>query len=167
MCAKHGLKRRLIPRDVITRWNSTFDMLQFALKYHKALDAITAERTLKLRKYELEPEDWLIIKDLATILLAQYKNATLYFSKDAANISVVIPTMDWIDSRLNAQAKCPLHTSIKAAMKLVQHKINHYYSLMDLSSIYRISMGTVISCSFRSALISFQVLHPGLKLEYF
>ena len=166
MCTKHGLKRRLIPRDVVTRWNSTFDMMQFAIKYRTAIDAITAERTLKLRKYELEPEDWLIIEDLAAVL-GQYKNATLYFSGDAANISAVIPAMDRIDLRLNAQANRPLHSSIKAAMKLAQRKINRYYSLTDLSSIYRISMGTSFSCSSLYTLISVQVLHPGLKLEYF
>ena len=166
ICTKHGLKQRLIPRDVVTRWNSTFDMLEFALKYREAIDAITAERTLKLRKYELEPEDWLIIEDLAAVL-GKYKIATLYFSSNAANISAVIPAMDQIDSGLNTQANRPLHTSIKVAMKLAQRKINRYYSLTDLSSIYRISMGMLLSCSSLCALISFQVLHPGLKLEYF
>ena len=143
ICAKHGLKRRLMPRDVVTRWNSTFDMLQFSLKYRKAIDAITAERTLKLRKHELEPEDWLIVEDL-TAVLGQYKNATLYFSSDAASISAVIPAMDRIDSHLNAHAgNRSLHPSIVAAMKLAKLKLNRYYSLTDMSSIYRIAMSMV------------------------
>jgi hypothetical protein len=167
ICAKHGLKRRLMPRDVVTRWNSTFDMLQFALKYRKAIDAITAERTLKLRKHELEPEDWLIVEDL-TAVLGQYKNATLYFSSDAASISAVIPAMDRIDSHLNAHAgNRSLHPSIIAAMKLAKLKLNRYYSLTDMSSIYRIAMSTVFSCSCLCQLTLLKVLHPGLKLEYF
>ncbi|KAF8867746.1 hypothetical protein BD779DRAFT_1417179, partial [Infundibulicybe gibba] len=35
-----GLGDRMMPRDVSTRWNSTFDMLVFALDYQKALDDI-------------------------------------------------------------------------------------------------------------------------------
>ena len=51
-----GLNVRIIPRDVATRWNSTFDMLNFAIDYRLAIDEMTAIRDL--RKYELENEDW-------------------------------------------------------------------------------------------------------------
>ena len=43
-CMDLGLKPRILPRDV-TRWNSTFDMLSFALEYRAAIDAITADKT--------------------------------------------------------------------------------------------------------------------------
>ena len=48
----------MMPRDVQTRWNSTLDMLDFAIEYHDALDAITGDRDMKLRQYELSEEDW-------------------------------------------------------------------------------------------------------------
>jgi len=140
ICQEQGLKRRLIPHDVVTRWNSTFHMLQFALKYHLAIDAIMADRMLKLRKYKFEQEDWSIMEDLAAVL-EQYKNATLYFSSDSVSICAVIPAMDRIDSCLNAHSNHPLHTSILAAMTLAQRKLNRYYSLTDMSAVYRIAMG--------------------------
>ena len=31
----------MMPRDVSTRWNSTFDMLDFALTYRRALESLT------------------------------------------------------------------------------------------------------------------------------
>ena len=37
-----------MPHDVSTRWNSTFDMLDFAINYRKAIDAMTDKRKLGL-----------------------------------------------------------------------------------------------------------------------
>ncbi|KAG6806116.1 hypothetical protein H0H92_012625, partial [Tricholoma furcatifolium] len=67
-CAKHNLKRCLIPRDVKTRWNSTFDMLKMVVMYRAAVDTITGEKTLNLRRYELFDEDWKVIDDLVMVL---------------------------------------------------------------------------------------------------
>jgi hypothetical protein len=68
ICVSHELKPNLIPRDVVTRWNSTYDMLQFVVRYRRAIDTITAKKDLKLRKYELDDDDWKIIEDLVAIL---------------------------------------------------------------------------------------------------
>jgi hypothetical protein len=58
----------MIPRDVVTRWNSTHDMMVFALEYRKPIDAITADKSLKLRKFELDNEGWSIIEQLVSVL---------------------------------------------------------------------------------------------------
>jgi len=55
-----------MPRDVITRWNSTYDMLVFALEYRQAIDDISGDR--EMRKYELEEEDWALVQQLCDIL---------------------------------------------------------------------------------------------------
>jgi hypothetical protein len=67
-CKVHNMSARLIPRDVKTRWNSTFDMISVALQYRAVLDDITANKALKLRKHELDDGDWAILKDLARVL---------------------------------------------------------------------------------------------------
>ena len=43
-------------------------MMRFVLTYRKAIDKITADKTLKMRKYELDNDDWLIVEDLVAVL---------------------------------------------------------------------------------------------------
>jgi hypothetical protein len=43
-------------------------MLRFVLTYRTAIDKITADKALKLRKYELDNDDWGVIEDLVCVL---------------------------------------------------------------------------------------------------
>jgi hypothetical protein len=43
-------------------------MIRFVIAYRPAIDKITADKTLKLRKYELDNNDWVIIEDLVSAL---------------------------------------------------------------------------------------------------
>ena len=63
------LDERTMPRDVSTRWNSTYDMLKFAIDYRKAIDRLTMDKNLGLRQYELSDEEWEIAKQLSTLLM--------------------------------------------------------------------------------------------------
>jgi hypothetical protein len=96
-CKETGLMPNLMPHDVITRWNSTYDMLSFALRYREPIDDITSDKSFKLRKYELDNDDWKIIEDLVSFL-EQYKKATVFFSSNSSSIASIIPIMDKIDS---------------------------------------------------------------------
>ena len=52
----------------MTRWNLTYDMLVMDIKYCSMIDNITANKALKLQKYELDDDDWKIISDLIWVL---------------------------------------------------------------------------------------------------
>ncbi|TFK79583.1 hypothetical protein K466DRAFT_469818, partial [Polyporus arcularius HHB13444] len=41
---KCGLEPRVLPRDVRTCWNSTFQMLEVALEYRQAIETITGSK---------------------------------------------------------------------------------------------------------------------------
>ena len=125
-------------------------MLDFAIKYCAVINVMTADKSLKLQKFELEMDKWAIAKDLIVVLL-QYKNVTLFFSQDSTSVATAIPAMDRISNHLNSQTGKAYHPSITAAMKLTHKKMDCYYLLTDSSTTYRIAM----------------VLHLGMKLEYF
>jgi hypothetical protein len=63
-----GLKVRMMPCDVPTHWNSTFDMLNFAINYCAAIDTVTSNHDLNLRKYELADDEWVIAENLHNTL---------------------------------------------------------------------------------------------------
>jgi len=67
ICTQLGFKPYLIHCDVVTQWNSTYDMMQFALKYQQPIDSIMVNKELKLRKYKLNNDDWRIIEDLVAV----------------------------------------------------------------------------------------------------
>ncbi|KAI9456118.1 hypothetical protein BJY52DRAFT_1121414 [Lactarius psammicola] len=64
----HCLPKCMMPHDVSTCWNSTYDMLNFSLKYRLAIDTITASCNYNLHKYELLPAEWKIAQELCDVL---------------------------------------------------------------------------------------------------
>lgn len=59
---------RNMPRDVATRWNSTFEILNFALEYHDAIDTLTSDRVANVRMLELDDEEWVLATQLRDVL---------------------------------------------------------------------------------------------------
>lgn len=47
-------------------------MMSFAIRYRQPIDAITANKMLKLRRFELDDDEWKVIQDLVEILEVHY-----------------------------------------------------------------------------------------------
>jgi hypothetical protein len=56
--------------DVATQWNSTFNLLEYALRHQKELDTVTQQRDLGLQKFELGDHEWELIEQLHNVLKA-------------------------------------------------------------------------------------------------
>ena len=155
------LKDRIMPCNVLTWWNLTYEMLQFAIKYHNALNKITGEKELNLHAYEMDNKEWGFAEQLSEVLKVCilsifacspshfvhpqqiFKDATLFFLHDGVpNIVMVIPAMNHIDKILTTNAlNSHYSVAIKIALTIGKKMLNHYYSKMDLSDVYRIAMG--------------------------
>ncbi|KAJ7235936.1 hypothetical protein C8J57DRAFT_1088527, partial [Mycena rebaudengoi] len=184
-CELHSLPIRLIPRDVATRWNSTYDLLAFAIKYQVVIDDMTMDKaTRTLREYDLSKVKWCIINDLVKI----FKDATTFFSRDdISSIANVIPTMDVIDHHLTqglssttlpsmqelakssatdaSLADDQLHPSVRMALLLGKHTMDRYYGHTDQSKVYRIAMSTFfINISFTSLISSSAASWPETRI---
>jgi hypothetical protein len=61
-----------MPRDVTTRWNSTYDMLNFAVKYKTAIKHVTSDLKNNLRNYELTDAEWTIADELKDTLKVRF-----------------------------------------------------------------------------------------------
>ncbi|PPQ97931.1 hypothetical protein CVT26_002951 [Gymnopilus dilepis] len=163
------LAERIMLHDVSTCWNSTYDMLEFSIKYQLAIDRMTAARDLNLCKYELVSVEWRIAGELHDVLKI-FKDATLFFSRATPNLATLIPAMDHIDKVLATCSDLPYQFSpaICAALAIGMNALNKYYNKTDHSEVYRIAMSTFLS--FNHLLyINFisSVLHPRHKLKYF
>jgi hypothetical protein len=66
----------MMPRDVTTHWNSTYNMLVFTLEYRKAIDENSYDR--EIWKYELEEEEWKLVQQLCDIL--EVHHSPLFYS---------------------------------------------------------------------------------------
>lgn len=147
-----------LPWDVVTRWNSTFDMLDFALDYWAGVDGITDRNKLGLSNYGLNNNEWELLKQLCDILkvcacctaseiptllmdcaMTQIlKDATHYFSHSTPNLAMVIPAMNYIDETFTTGMlnDKKLNPAIRAAIGLAKQTLNRYYLLTDSFELY-------------------------------
>ena len=65
----------MMPCDVSTQWNSTYDMLQFAMDYQNAIIKITAEKEMKLQIYKMDKTKWEIAGQLSKVLKVCFVHA--------------------------------------------------------------------------------------------
>jgi len=54
--------------NIITWWNLTYDLLEYALKHQRAMDKMTQDQALDLRKFDLGDHEWELIEQLRNML---------------------------------------------------------------------------------------------------
>ncbi|KAJ3753120.1 ribonuclease H-like domain-containing protein, partial [Lentinula raphanica] len=143
---------QILPRDVATRWNSTFDMLSAFIRMKEPVTMFLDRSSNKLAEYALDNEEWEAIEGLVSVLKI-LKDATLFFSTSSPSVTTIIPAMDLIDRSFASGIvdRQTLPAPVRHALLIGKRTLNKYYQLTDDSYIYRMAI----------------ILHPELKLEYF
>ncbi|KAJ3819173.1 hypothetical protein F5880DRAFT_1490136, partial [Lentinula raphanica] len=136
---KTKFKGQVLPRDVATRWNSTYDMLAAFLEMKEPVTAFLDRSSHKLTDYVLDDEEWEAVEGLVSIL----KDATTFFSTKSPSVATVIPAMDIIDETLASGIidRTNLPAPVRHALSLGKKTMNKYYQLTDDSYIYRMAIG--------------------------
>ncbi|KAI9065339.1 hypothetical protein FKP32DRAFT_1586418 [Trametes sanguinea] len=119
-------------------------MLDVAVQYQKAFDALCADKENKLRQYELTAGEWTIAAQLKKVLRV-FKDATLKFSREEPNLAAVIPAMEHMQNTLTEYmaAEDTFEPSIRVALSLAKTTLTKYYNLTDSADIYRMAMGAL------------------------
>ena len=96
-----------MPRDVATRWNSTFVLLDYALDHREAVDQITQRqpKDLGLRKFELGYDEWKIAKQLHDVLDVLHSKNQIDSTNGADSLLL---TRSSRTLRLSSRAQCPI-----------------------------------------------------------
>ncbi|KIM68548.1 hypothetical protein SCLCIDRAFT_105396, partial [Scleroderma citrinum Foug A] len=133
-----------ILHDCPTRWNLSFDLINFVVDYRAPIKDMTDKRKLGLITYALDDHEWQLLGQLRDIL----KDATLFFSHGAPSLAMVIPAIDYIDEMFapSILSNNILNPAIKAAIKQARKTLNRYYKWTDASDLYCIAMGTCFVC---------------------
>ncbi|KAF6751573.1 hypothetical protein DFP72DRAFT_816324, partial [Ephemerocybe angulata] len=129
---QHAMPKHVMLHDVVTRWNSTYDMCQFALDHREIIDIIAAYKASGLRDFELGEEEWVVVKELCDVQKV-FKDATMFFSRGTPNLANVIPAMDQVDQILtsNSLNDATFSAPIRAACALAKKTLNCYYDKTD------------------------------------
>lgn len=133
-CKTHGIKAYKLILDVKTRWNSTFAMIQRAIKCRAALDAMAESDAMEKYSLELTATQWRLMEEIAKVLHV-FDTATLEMSKaESPTLPHVIPTynliMDEIEDYLaNEDEERP--EACVSAMTAAFVKICEYYKKQE------------------------------------
>ena len=77
-----GLRVRQIPRDVLTRWNSSFDMVDFVVDYRVPVNTMTDKRRLGLGDYALNEHEWRVLEQLRDVLAVRKLQCCIHAAAD-------------------------------------------------------------------------------------
>lgn len=150
---------KMVHRDQATRWNSFYDMVDWALEKIKEPLQIYTTGADALREDILFSDDWRILEEIRDFLRS-FHRATLVTEGQQSGLEKVIPTLDFLLEEFEqADAKYSneddkdnrvrhyLHTAVNAGW----NKMLKYWNMHQKSGVY----------------IAAIVLDPGIKLLYF
>ena len=129
VCHEKKVKYLVPIIDVVTRWNSTYDMLVRAAEIEDAMsETFHRHRDRDLINLVLTEADWNCVSQVIEVL-APLKEATLLASKNGESLMVtnMIPLYDYCTAMLKESLKkFDVHDDIYEGIDAAVEKLNHY-----------------------------------------
>lgn len=157
--ATHALMERQVQpqpkkviQDVVTRWNSTFYMLERLLELRTAISAVLSDKKIsKLADLDLDltSRQWRLADSLLK-LLRPFESATrLVSAEQNVSLSVVIPIMEGLQKGLSsADDDCEAITSVKG---ILTEQITTRFKLDNLDADALPVMASLLDARFKKA----------------
>ncbi|KNF01897.1 hypothetical protein PSTG_05014 [Puccinia striiformis f. sp. tritici PST-78] len=154
ICRKKGCETpHTVECDVRTWWNSTLIQVNSILRCEDAiLEWQRHKRHGVDREYFLDPSDFDLARDLAHVLNLFYEITLQISTSGSARLSNIVVFINQITEHLStAISGADYPPALRNACRIGLKTTNKYYSLTDVSPLYRIAI----------------VLHPSFRDEYF
>ncbi|XDV11792.1 hypothetical protein PO909_000627 [Leuciscus waleckii] len=144
-----GQPRKCLQQDVITRWNSTFYMLESLIEQRRALGAFATEHDLPAT---LTMHQWGLIENVLT-LLAPFEELTKEISSSTATASDVIPAITMLKRLLEKRADTDFGVGTTKATLL--EAVQRRFSDVEKEPLYMLA--TVLDLRYKNRYFSNEV----------
>jgi hypothetical protein len=120
--------------DVVTRWNSTYDMLSVAIRLKPALNSLLSSQT-DLQKHMLSQDEWDLFDDIIEFLTI-FKDLTTKMSQNAPTVSWIIPLFNILFDHVEDIADGNDHSEfVQNAATQARHKLQEYYTKTNTTTM--------------------------------
>jgi hypothetical protein len=157
-CIMKSLEPRTPIIDVVTRWNSTFEMLEFARNYKEVFRSHALDQ--EWSSLVIGSDDWIKLEPLLSVLGAFKTVSEMQSGSSYATINRVYPCYEYLLSSMNRAIETAVDPDLSEQLIAAREKLNHYY---DRTAIC-VNIGTLVDPSKK--LVWFQKYWTG-DLEQF
>ncbi|CAJ0643384.1 13116_t:CDS:10 [Entrophospora sp. SA101] len=150
-CELANLKYKELILDIVTRWNSTYEMIMCAIEYKEITVESVGRADRDMIKWVLNEEEWSKLVEISQ-LLHLFSRATKHISTNHyPTLTSTVLIFNWlIDNLEDYEHNLNGTSDIKGKVKEVIEKLKFYYIRTD-ASVYTIAT----------------ILDPRLKLDYY
>ena len=141
-----GIKVRQLSLDMPVRWNSTYTMLDTAIKLRVPITALCASQTMdvSMKDIALTTADWQLLEDLREFFLIFVKPATKLQSSVYPSLNMALPLYLKMINKLQVKRdSVGVDTTIRQACTVAYNKLNEYYTITTTQRCTHSTVATI------------------------
>ncbi len=144
-CSNHEIPKLMLKMDVRTRWNSTFYMLQRALRLRPAIDSWLESHPVigkaRLGNLQFTDNDWVLLDEVCKLIHRFEKATTKTSAAKYPTLNLVVPLyielIMFVDNSINSLNE---DHELKKPLFAVKKVLQKYFSFTNNSAYYLLSV---------------------------